>query len=71
MDHAAICGRLLVKGHARTSGASMIVGYLGRSAQVDAAITRFARACADQTERDHEPLVKAAASGRIDVEYGI
>ncbi len=70
-DYAAICGRLLAKGHARTSGASMIVGYLGRSAKVDAAIIRFARAYADQTERDHEALVKAAATGRIDVEYGI
>jgi uncharacterized protein (DUF2252 family) len=70
-DYAAICGRLLAKGHARTSGASMIVGYVGRSAKVDAAIARFARAYADQTERDHETLVKAAAGGRIDAEYGI
>jgi uncharacterized protein (DUF2252 family) len=70
-DYAAICGRLLAKGHARTSGASMIVGYLGRSDAVDVAMSRFARAYADQTERDHEALVKAAAAGRIDAEYGI
>ena len=70
-DYAAICGRLLAKGHARTSGASMIVGYLGRSDQVDVALSRFARAYADQTERDHEALVRAAAAGRIEAEYGI
>ncbi len=70
-DYAAICGRLLAKGHARTSGASMIVGYLGRSDKVDAALCRFAQAYADQTERDHEALVKAAATGRLPAEYGI
>jgi uncharacterized protein (DUF2252 family) len=65
VDYAGICGRLLAKGHARTSGASMIVGYLGTSDKVDAALCRFARAYADQTERDHEALVKAVAAGRI------
>ncbi len=70
-DYAAICGRLLAKGHARTSGASTIVGYLGRSDHVDNAMCRFARAYADQTERDHEALVKAVAAGRLDAEHGI
>ena len=28
-DYAGICGHLLAKGHARTSGASMIAGYVG------------------------------------------
>jgi uncharacterized protein (DUF2252 family) len=70
-DYAAICGRLLAKGHARTSGASMIVGYLGRSDKVDAALCTFARAYADQTERDHEALVKAVAAGRVAAEHGV
>jgi uncharacterized protein (DUF2252 family) len=70
-DYAAICGRLLAKGHARTSGASMIVGYLGRSDKVDVAMCRFARAYADQTERDHEGLIKAVAAGRVAAEHGI
>ena len=34
-DYAGVCGLLLAKGHARTSGASMIAGYLGRSDKVD------------------------------------
>jgi uncharacterized protein (DUF2252 family) len=70
-DYAGICGRLLAKGHARTSGASMIVGYIGRSDKVDVALCRFARKYADQTERDHEALVKAVAAGRVDAEHGI
>ena len=62
-DYAGICGLLLAKGHARTSGASMITGYLGGSDKVDRAMGRFARAYADQTERDHQALVKAVARG--------
>ena len=51
------------QGHARTSGASMIAGYAGSSSKLDAAMCRFARAYADQTERDHESLVRAVAQG--------
>ena len=62
-DYAGICGRLLAKGHARTSGASMIAGYAGSSNKLDVALCRFARAYADQTERDHETLVAAVKRG--------
>ena len=62
-DYAGICGYLLAKGHARTSGASMIAGYVGRTDKVDKALGRFARAYADQTERDHQALVAAVARG--------
>jgi hypothetical protein len=67
-DYAGICGRLLAKGHARTSGASMIAGYAGSSHKLDKAMCRFARAYADQTERDHESLVQAVARGRLPCE---
>ena len=68
-DYAGIVGHLLAKGHARTSGASMIAGYAGASDKLDRALARFARAYADQTEADHAQLVKAvrrrpAAGGR-------
>lgn len=68
-DYAGICGRLLAKGHARTSGASMIAGYLGVSGKVDDAFCRFARLYADQTERDHQALVEAVAKGALTAEY--
>ena len=70
-DYAAIVGHLLAKGHARTSGASMIVGYVGRSDHLDIALARFARLYADQTEADHAALVKAAAQGVVPVERGL
>jgi uncharacterized protein (DUF2252 family) len=67
-DYAGICGRLLAKGHARTSGASMIAGYVGAKDNVDRALCRFARAYADQTERDHQSLVDAVARGVLEAE---
>ncbi|MGI9120057.1 MAG: DUF2252 domain-containing protein [Acidimicrobiales bacterium] len=63
IDYAGVCGLLLAKGHARTSGASMIAGYLGNSDKVDRAMAQFARAYADQTEQDHQALVAAIARG--------
>jgi uncharacterized protein (DUF2252 family) len=64
-DYAGICGRLLAKGHARTSGASMIAGYAGSSDKLDVALCRFARLYADQTELDHQSLVSAVARGLL------
>jgi hypothetical protein len=69
---AGICGYLLAKGHARTSGASMIAGYLGGGGgKVREAFCRFARAYADQTERDHADLVHAVQRGVLPAETGI
>jgi len=62
-DYASILGRLLAKGHARTSGASMIAGYVGASTRLDTAMKRFARAYADQVEADYDRFVRAAARG--------
>ena len=70
-DYAGIVGQLLAKGHARTSGASMISGYAGSSERLDIALARFARLYADQTEADHGALVRAVAAGRLPVEYGV
>jgi len=70
-DYAAVTGHLLAKGHARTSGASMIVGYAGSSDRLDSALARFARLYADQTEADHAALVKAADRGILPIERGL
>ena len=69
-DYAGIVGHLLAKGHARTSGASMIAGYVGRSDKLDRALARFARLYADQTEADHAALVRAVERGIMPVERG-
>jgi hypothetical protein len=70
-DYAGVCGLLLAKGHARTSGASMIAGYLGRSDKTDQALGRFARRYADQTERDHAALLAAVDRGLLPCERGV
>jgi uncharacterized protein (DUF2252 family) len=70
-DYAGVCGLLLAKGHARTSGASMIAGYLGRGDAAALALRRFARAYADQTERDHAALLDAIGRGVLPAERGV
>jgi uncharacterized protein (DUF2252 family) len=67
-DYAGICGYLLAKSHARTSGASMIAGYIGSSDKLDAMLARFARAYADQVEADHQKLVEAVRDGVLAAE---
>ena len=64
-DYAGICGLLLAKGHARTSGASMIAGYIGSSDKLARAMGHFAWAYADQTERDHRAFASAVARGLL------
>jgi uncharacterized protein (DUF2252 family) len=71
MDYARVCGTLLAKGHARSTGATMLSGYLGKGDSADRAFARFARAYADQTEADHEALQKAVNGGRLPAELGV
>jgi len=71
LDYSRICGTLLAKGHARSTGATRLSGYLGKGDSADRAFARFARAYADQTEADHEALRKAVAAGRLPAEAGV
>jgi uncharacterized protein (DUF2252 family) len=71
MDYARICGALLAKGHARSTGATVLSGYLGKGDVADRAIASFACAYADQTEADHEALMQAVRSGRLPAEHGV
>jgi fructose-1,6-bisphosphatase len=71
LDYARVCGTLLAKGHARSTGATRLSAYLGKGDSADRAFARFARAYADQTEVDHEALRKAVAAGRLPAEPGI
>jgi uncharacterized protein (DUF2252 family) len=71
MDYGRICGALLAKGHARSTGATMLSGYLGKSDVADRAFAHFARAYADQTEADHRALQQAVKAGRLPAEHGV
>lgn len=64
LEYAVVCGELLAKGHAR-SKCGVIAGYCGNSSRLDAAIAKFAKAYADQTESDFEQFKKAIASLKV------
>lgn len=70
--YVAVCSGCLARAHARTGDASSISGYLGKKKPAfPEAITRFAEAYADQTQRDYDTLVDAEKSGRITAQKGI
>jgi uncharacterized protein (DUF2252 family) len=64
---AQVCGQNLARTHAKTGNAWTMRGYLGKHEEFDEAIARFARAYADQTERDHAALKAAVKAGKIEV----
>jgi uncharacterized protein (DUF2252 family) len=66
--YAELCARALARGHAKSGDAALISGYLGRSDAFDRAVTAFASAYADQTERDHETMTQAVRAGRLVVQ---
>jgi uncharacterized protein (DUF2252 family) len=59
MEYASVCGEMLARGHARAGDPAMLAGYIGTSERFDAAITKFAVAYADQTEKDWKQFVHA------------
>lgn len=65
--YAELCGWTLARAHAKSGDSATISGYLGKGDQFDEAVGAFSVAYADQTERDHAALVKAARKGRINV----
>jgi len=68
---ASLCGWALARGHARSGHRIMIASYLGVSSRFDVAVADFARAYADQAEKDYETLTKAIKRGEIAVETGV
>ncbi|MGB3330107.1 MAG: DUF2252 domain-containing protein, partial [Thermomicrobiales bacterium] len=51
-QYAALCGALLARGHSQSGTAGIIDGYLQGSARFDSAVTDWAVAYAEVTERD-------------------
>jgi uncharacterized protein (DUF2252 family) len=68
--YAQVCGFLLARAHARSGDRIAIASYLGKGDAFDRALADFAVAYADQNERDHAALRKAADEGRIPVREG-
>ena len=72
--YVGLCAEVLARAHSRTGDPALIAGYLGsseKSTAFDVAITDFAVAYADQTERDHATLVQAIKDGRVAAKNGI
>jgi uncharacterized protein (DUF2252 family) len=67
MQYAKVCGWCLARAHARSAEPAKISGYLGKSDQFDEAVADFSVAYADQSERDHDVLLKAVRTGKLEV----
>jgi len=67
LQYAELCGWTLAHAHARSGEPTKISGYLGKSDKFDEAITDFSIAYADQSERDHDVLMKAVRAGKLEV----
>lgn len=63
--YAALCGRTLAHGHARSGDPVAIAAYLGQSTKFDEAIGRFSRAYATQVDSDFAEYTAAIADGRV------
>jgi DNA-binding FadR family transcriptional regulator len=56
----------LARAHAQSGSAREVSEHLGNGEQFDEAITTFAWKYADQNSLDHQSLVDAVKSGRVD-----
>ena len=66
-QYGEVCGWVLGRSHARSGEPAKISGYMGKGEAFEDAIADFSVAYADQAERDHDKLVKAVRSGRLEV----
>ena len=59
LDYSSVCGEMLARAHSRAGDPATLAGYIGTSERFDAAITKFAIAYANQTEKDWKQFVRA------------
>jgi uncharacterized protein (DUF2252 family) len=64
--YARMCGWTLARAHARSGDRIALAAYLGAGDAFDEAIVEFSESYADQNERDHESLLSAIDSGRLE-----
>jgi uncharacterized protein (DUF2252 family) len=69
--YAGLCGWSLARAHARTGDRVAIAAYLGAGDSFDDALAQMAEAYADTNASDHEALLDAVRSGRIEAEMGV
>ncbi len=64
--YARMCGQTLARAHARSGDRVAIAAYLGAGDSFERAIAAFSEAYAEQNLRDHEGLLAAIESGRLE-----
>ena len=64
-SYAGWCGRALALAHARSGHPAILSGYMGKSDVFDEALASFAKAYADQNEKDHAALARAVKKGQV------
>ncbi len=65
--YARLCGGILARAHCKTGMGPQICGYIGKSDSFTKAISRFATAYADQTEKDFGAFGKAIKAGKLPI----
>ena len=67
-NFAEMCGWALARAHAKSGEAPRIRGYIGKSDQFEMAVSDFALAYADQSEKDYEKFMQAVKAGKVPIE---
>ena len=65
LRYGELCGHTLARAHARSGDRVAIAAYLGSSDTFDRALGEYARAYADQNQRDYDRLRTAVTDGRV------
>jgi uncharacterized protein (DUF2252 family) len=71
LAYGELCGWTLARAHARSGDRVAIASYLGAGTTFERAVAEFARAYAHQNALDHQALVEAISSGRIEAVAGV
>jgi uncharacterized protein (DUF2252 family) len=69
--YGAMCGWTLAHAHARSGDPVALAGYLGKSDLFESSMLSFAKAYANQSERDFKRLRAAVKAGRVVAERGV
>ena len=66
-SYCGLCGWALALAHAKSGDPAAIAGYLGKTDEIDEALSKFAFAYSEQNERDYDKLKEAARTKKIKV----
>jgi uncharacterized protein (DUF2252 family) len=71
MSYVIACALVLAKAHGRSGDPALIAGYLGKGDVFDYAMADFARSYAAQNAKDHQAMLEAIETGRIEAKIGL